>query len=269
MSQKMKPVTGADLCAYTDGELDSVRRVEVEAYIAEHPDAAEEVQQYKKIEQDLHGLFDGVLNEPIPENLIPTSELVPGKSWLSTHFRAAAMISGMIVSVAIGWYMNDYLSVDSTTIIANATDSHTRTYNNLIQPAAFAHTVYSSDKRRPVEIWGEEKNDLNKWVSNRMKADIEAPELTGQGFELVGGRLLPSTNRMAAQFMYQNDDNERITLYIRRGVWDNKEKVHKYMEQDDVGTFYWIDGPMGYAVSGSVQKDQLIAVAKAVLNTLM
>jgi anti-sigma factor RsiW len=30
-----------------------------------------------------------------------------------------------------------------------------------------------------------------------------------------------------------------------------------------VGVFYWIEGPMGYALSGSLGKKRLIAIAEA------
>src|SRR3546814_6420800 len=40
MAQPNNPVSEVDLCAYVDGQLDIARRIEVEDYLARHPDAA-------------------------------------------------------------------------------------------------------------------------------------------------------------------------------------------------------------------------------------
>jgi len=134
---------------------------------------------------------------------------------------------------------------------------------NLVQPAVFAHAVYTTDDHFPVEIQAEQKDVLSNWLSERMHTSIRAPDLAGLGFDLVGGRLLPSTNRMAAQFMYQDAGGERITLYVRRIAWENQQAAFQYYEAEGVGVFYWIEGPMGYALSGSLGKKRLIAIAEA------
>lgn len=73
---------------------------------------------------------------------------------------------------------------------------------------------------------------------------------------------------MAAQFMYQNPDGQRITLYIRRGVWSNVASGFSYWQGDMVGTFYWVDGPLGYALSGDVNKNELLGLARTVYQSL-
>ncbi len=62
--------------------------------------------------------------------------------------------------------------------------------------------------------------------------------------------------------MYQNAGGERITLYVRRVVWENRQTAFRYHEAEGVNVFYWIDGPMGYALSGSLGKKRLIVIAE-------
>jgi len=85
---------------------------------------------------------------------------------------------------------------------------------------------------------------------------------------LIGGRLLPSTNRMAAQFMYERSDSTRITLYIRRGAWDNNKTAFHYSKQGSISVLYWIDGEMGYALVGNLNKNDLLKLSQQVFQQI-
>ena len=87
---------------------------------------------------------------------------------------------------------------------------------HLVQPVSFAHAVFSTETLHPVEVSAKDEQHLVGWLSKRLHTEIKAPDLSSNNFELVGGRLLPSTNRMAAQFMYERSDNIRITLYSKK-----------------------------------------------------
>lgn len=253
MTNYAQSVNDADLHAYVDGELDESRRLDIEAYLAGNPEAAEQVRQYQQLNQDLHSLLDPVLNEPVPAALVPVSTASHRVSGWSQAARAAALAGIVLVSGLSGWVLHGRSNGagNSPALV------------NLVQPAVFAHAVYTTDDHFPVEIQAEQKDVLSNWLSERMHTSIRAPDLAGLGFDLVGGRLLPSTNRMAAQFMYQDAGGERITLYVRRIAWENQQAAFQYYEAEGVGVFYWIEGPMGYALSGSLGKKRLIAIAEA------
>ncbi len=256
MKNKKKTITDAERQAYIDGELEESRILEIEAYLAENPWLYEKIHSYKEINNDLHTLFDPVLNEPVPEHLISLAKKISRPRRFYTFFRAAAVAGLMLISGFSGWAIRG--------LQPGLHETKTLAQEHLVKPAAFAHYVYSTDMNYPVEFGADKKDKMEEWISERMHADIHPPSLKNQGFELVGGRLLPSTNRMAAQFMYQSADGQRITMYVRRGVWDNTQTSFQFRESEGVGVFYWIDGQFGYAVSGNMGKDQLINIAKAV-----
>ena len=253
MSSASTPVNDADLHAYVDGELDHTRILVVEAYLAKNPQAAERVRQYQQINRSLHSLFDPVLNVPVPPSMVPPAT-VNQVTRPYQMLRVAAVTGIMLLSGITGWMLHARLG----------SGFEVPAMVHLVQPAAFAHLVYATDPRHPVEFGAEKQELLADWLSERMHTDIRAPLLIEQGFSLVGGRLLPSTDRMAAQFMYQDAAGQRITLYMRRAVWNNQESAFQYREEDGLRVFYWIDGPMGYAVSGSIGKERLIKVAESV-----
>lgn len=252
MNKDTQPVNDADLHAYVDNELDGSRRLEIEAYLAGNPEAAEQVRHYQRLNQDLHRLFDPVLNEFVPATLATARPGVPRVSRWSSAARAAALAGIVLVSGLGGWLLHTRVGVvEDTAVLVN-----------LVRPAAFAHVVYSTDEQYPVEIQAEQQDLLVYWLSERMHTSMKAPDLGGLGFDLVGGRLLPSTDRMAAQFMYQNAGGERITLYVRRVAWKNQQAAFQYLEAQGVNVFYWIDGQMGYALSGDLDKKRLIVIAE-------
>ena len=136
----------------------------------------------------------------------------------------------------------------------------------LIRPAMFAHRVDTVDTRYPVEIPAIERASLNRWVSQRMHTELRAPDLSSHALSLVGGRLLPSTNRMAAQFMYEDNNGRRLTVYVRRIAEPGVSSDFQYRERDGLHLFYWIDADMGYAVVGPQPAETLIAIARTVIT---
>lgn len=74
------------------------------------------------------------------------------------------------------------------------------------------------DAAHPVEVKATEQDHLVQWLSNRLGQSIKAPDLTGFGFRLMGGRVLPAAaSGVAAQLMYDDDHGTRLTLYLRNG----------------------------------------------------
>ena len=81
-----------------------------------------------------------------------------------------------------------------------------------------------------------------------------APLLTNEGYELVGGRLLPGESGAVAQFMYQDAKGKRLTLYVSRLAAENRDTAFRFSQEEKVAVFYWIDGRFGYALSGELPK---------------
>lgn len=245
------PITDADLHAYVDGALEPARRREVEAWLAANPEATASVHRYREINDELRALYDPVLKEPLPPRLQVRSRRAP---WAAV---AASAVS-VVVGAAIGWFAKPA----SELLVAPGIEQQ------LVRPAAFSHRVYTSERLHPVEVRADQEQHLNQWLSRRLDADLKAPSLASQGYLLVGGRLLPSSDRMAAQFMYENAQGARLTLYVRRGVWQNRERGFHYAESADANTFYWVDGPLGYALSGNIPRTELLTLSEAVYRDL-
>jgi anti-sigma factor RsiW len=134
--------------------------------------------------------------------------------------------------------------------------------------AVVAHVVYSPEVRHPVEVGADQEAHLVAWLSKRLNTTLRIPQLGGIGYSLVGGRLLPGEQGPAAQFMYQDGQGLRLTLYVRTDRERTRETAFRFSQDGNVRTFYWIDHGLGLALSGEIDKDELLRVATAVYQQL-
>lgn len=248
------PITDADLHAYVDGQLPPVRRREVEEYLSAHPEAAIAADDYRRLNEALRGLHTDALEEPLP------AQLAMAPPPRRRVWKVAAVAGWMSLGALLGWGAQPL--TDTLTAPSRAME------RELVRPAAFAHVVYAPEMRHPVEVAAADEAHLVAWLSSRLHTTIRAPDLSALGYVLVGGRLLPSTNRMAAQFMYQGPDGKRVTLYARRGAWDGQSASFRFAREDGVGVFYWISGDLGYALVGELERGELLTLSEAVHRQL-
>ena len=68
--------------------------------------------------------------------------------------------------------------------------------------------------------------------------------------------------------MYQDAQGQRLTLYVRSNREHNRETAFRFAQDGNVRVFYWIDRGLGLALSGEVEKDELLRVATTVYQQL-
>ncbi|MFU2024542.1 anti-sigma factor family protein, partial [Bordetella avium] len=148
------------------------------------------------------------------------------------------------------------------TQLAQAMDS-----GGFAQRAAVAHAVFASDMRRPVEVGADQEQAMVTWLTRRLGKQVHAPVLTAAGYELVGGRVLPGRQGAVAQLMYSSAAGQRLTLYVTHEA-KGETAAFRYMQDGPVGVFYWIEGRLGYALSGEVPREELLRLAESIYRQL-
>lgn len=254
-----QPITDALLHAYADGQLNPAQRQQVEAYLAQNPVKADEVALWRRQNQTINALFP-VTAEPVPERLRPQrlAQRLPRRRSEFVRFAAAAMIMLTIGGTA-GWVGNDYLNPPAAP------------YERLIESAVFAHALYVGETRHAVEVAATDKDHMLTWLSARIDRPLSAPNLDGQGFALVGGRLLPpdaaAASGPAAQLMYENANGQRVTVYVTAAL-DTKGPEFELANQNGLEAFYWANQSITCTVVGDLPKAQMDVVAKDVYQQM-
>ena len=255
-------VDEAMLHAYADGQLDTAQRALVEAWLVEHPEIAEDVNEWRAQNEALRAAFDPVLEQPVPLRLATIAER-----------RASGMAPWRLAAAAAGIFILGGVAGVLAPLGLNNSSSQLPT-----QPTAFvadataAYRLYAVEVRHPVEVGSDQEPHLVAWLSKRLGNKIAAPHLAELGFHLVGGRLLPGQGMTgqaapAAMLMYENADGKRVTCYVVTNG-DNRETAFQFRQADGVSTFFWMDNGLGYALSGEVERDKLLALAREVYRQL-
>jgi len=264
-TQPPSAVSERDLHAYADGQLPAEHAAAVEAALARDPEFAGRAAAYRAQSASLRDALDPILAEPIPDRLLaaasPATDSRPSliRQWSVPVLAVAATL---LVGVGIGWFGRDAL-IDRGTPTTFA------------RSAAYAHALYAADARRPVEVWAAEEKNLVTWLTKRLGFKVHAPDLNGLGYSLVGGRLVAGNEFPTALFMYENADKERLSLQVRKqspkvptGVGRTGDAAFRYAVENGIGVFYWIDDDCGYAISGAVDRAQLLKIAHVVYGQL-
>jgi anti-sigma factor RsiW len=252
----MNAPTDFDLMAYADGQLAPDRAVAVEALIARDAHAAARLAEIREQNRLLREGLDAWLTQPIPERLLAAA-VPPSPSSAAPWWKPAlAMAATLVLGLAVGWFGREELL------------DRQGTPTTFARQAAVAHALYTADQRRPVEVWANEEKALVTWLTRRMGVQAHAPDLNGVGFALVGGRLLAGHEKPTALLMYENAEKQRLTLQWRKGEPGANETAFRYAIENGVSIFYWIDHDSAYALSGNLDRTQLLAVARVVYGQL-
>ena len=264
------------LNAWLDDELAPEQRAAVEAWLRERPEDAARVRLWAADAEALRARFDGVLAESVPQPLAQivwrkSPETLPGPTLGWQRWAAAMLVFalGGVLGAGVMWRLQP-----ASGVLARIGEPA------WVRRAAIAHAVYVPEVRHPVEVKAQEEH-LSRWLTKRLDVNVKLFDLRAQGFELVGGRLLPDSAGPSAQLMYQavvtagasgaDAKPVRVTVYLRKPE-SNTPAAFRYERQGDLGMFYWVEGesaeggPCGYALVGALPKEQLLALAEAIFK---
>jgi len=251
------PLSEDDLSAYADRQLPPERVAEVAARLVEEPALAARVAAIQRQNAMLRDAFDPWLAEALPRDFIAAASGRRARPSRATRaWPAFAAAASLLAGVALGWLVRGELLQREVTPVT------------FPRQAALTHALYATDANRPVEIWANEEERMVRWLSKRLSFPLHAPNLNSVGFALVGGRLVAGNERPGALFMYENADKQRISLLVRKDAEPARETAFRYALEDGVGVFYWIDDSCGYALSGNLDKLQLLSIARIVYGQL-
>jgi anti-sigma factor RsiW len=254
----MSEISRDQLMAHADGQLPQAERAAVDAYLDANPEAAAEVALLQRQTHAIRTLFGPAGAEVVPARLKPARIAAEiGRRRTRSWGWAAAAVVLVGLGLGTGWFARPLLEAPpaSATLIADAVN---------------AHAVYVAENRHAVEVGKDDSEHLSTWLSNRLDTTLGMPDLTAEGFTLVGGRLLPGepdAGGRAAQLMYENAAQQRVTIYVTAALPDGKP-AYQLASQGGAEAFYWANSRITCTVVGTLPEAQMKAVAGAVYRQL-
>lgn len=232
------------------------------------PAALDMLAEWQRQHDQMRQLHAAQQHEPMPAALRAAAEHLQARQRRYRDWgRRGSMAAALLLAFGLGWGTHDQWHGNSVAPLGMPSDSLASSAPRAFaQQAAIAYAVFQPEKRHPVEVPAAEQDHLVRWLSNRLGRSLTVPVLDAQGFELVGGRLLPGATPPRGQFMYEAPSGQRITLYLGAVSQDERatETAFEFHDEAGVASFYWIDQGFGYALSGNLPRARLLALATAV-----
>ena len=245
------PVNESDLIAYVDGELDPMRRVEVEAHLARHPEDAVLVMADLRDRDALREAFTLVPSQG-PERLRSGARRIDrALAWqrVGARLRRAAAIA---VLVGAGWLAHTEIGTFGVP-------------NSIASPIDPALAEEAQQARQAVQVRA--RTVSQRAVSSYDPADLEAatgvelPPLPN-GWVVRDVQIFPGRHGTGIEVSIESGELGELALFAKRSggqtLLEGNEPVAR---SGDGTTAYWRSGHTAYALSGSRDDPALHAAA--------
>jgi anti-sigma factor RsiW len=257
-----------ELHALVDGRLAPEAAAALRRRLAADPEAMATVTAWQAQREALQALYGPIAESPLPASLLAAAERAQRlQTQAAQWWRWGGMAAAVLLAFGVGWFSGGRWELGHGGVAAKGAGQ----VRHFAQQAMVAHAVFQPEVRHPVEVTAAQQEHLVQWLSKRLNRPLKVPVLTAQGYELVGGRLLPGDEGPRAQFMYQNATGQRITLYLgalKPGSADANATAFSFVESGSVPGFYWVDHGFGYAIAGQLPRTALHELASAVYAQL-
>lgn len=263
-----------ELHTLVDGQAASDDLAALRTRLADDPQAQARLAPWQHQRAALQRLHAQVLAEAVPPALLKAAH---GSSHVrqTVHpwWRYGGMAASVLIAFSAGWLTNANWPEVGGRVTTALNLAKAQPEREFVRQAGLAHAVYTPEVRHPVEVTAMEQAHLVQWLSKRLGKPLKVPDLTSQGYDLVGGRLLPGEAGARAQFMFQNAAGQRVTLYLgamhnTAGGLSNQETGFRFEPQAGIPSFYWSDQGFGYALAGQLPRPSLMKLAQEVYRQL-
>jgi anti-sigma factor RsiW len=256
MTDRRHPIREIDLLAYADGLLDadSERKAEVEDYLRKHPEAAAKVRDYTDQNNALRRLYGPVAAEPVPERL--KAILEHGSRSRLGYVGRAALVASLLLAVGyMGWLIGKRGQSDPWLV----QDFVEQVMTAYVRP----HLASGPGSDRSLEGATQPFHGLLLPSASQ----LQPPPLTQQGFTLIDKHLMTANGSQTAQVTYAAPGGRRLSLFLRPR-WQEEAPQFHFTENEGVTMVYWLEGPLVYALVGQLDRQEMLAVVKAVRRSI-
>lgn len=251
------PITDADLHAFIDGQLDEERQIEVEEYLACHPEVATRLMADMRVQNVLkHAFTEEGPAHPSPRVLEAARRLERGFTWRQA-MRRFGQVAAMALLIGIGWFAHNTVGLFEITeteaspkppaFVADAVHSHETELLRGRMTSQLAIALYD-----PAEILD--------------KTGIIMPVLP-EDWRVADVQVFPSHDGHGIEIALDAQDLGRVSLFAaRQSTFRVIAPTIAWLPKSR--TVYWQSGPLAYALTGSAPGPALKEAAEELAESL-
>ncbi|UEM25349.1 anti-sigma factor (plasmid) [Skermanella mucosa] len=249
------------LAAYVDGELDSDQLAEVGSFLAKNEGARRKVEELRAVTARLRTHCSDQRFGAPPERFLaladPDRPAVMKRSLLRTfsdsRWRRHALAASLLLLIG-GNYVFDAAwrwSQEAASMSAE-----------ILEEIAEYHIIYAREKEHLVEVPAARKTHIEQWLGNRLDRELIVPDLSRQGLDFAGARMLVLAGNPVAQLIYTRSAGAPVALCITVGEPSSRSFAVEKHHGINVG--HWNENGYTYVVVGAMSKDDVWRVAAEV-----
>ena len=256
MNLDERPVGEDDLMAWVDGRLTADRVSVVERYLDANVAVRNRLVADREIAETIRQRLAPIAAAPLPARLrIDTITANRRQAMRNRLGMAAACLCLVTVSATGGWIARGTITPAKPAVQTVAASD-----------AIAAHRVFVAEVAHPVEVDAAREAHLVQWLSRRVGRSLAVPDLTPFGYTLMGGRILPAGEAVAAQFMFENADHRRLTVFVRST--ETADTGFQFGAVGGVKAFSWVEAGLGFVIVAETDRGRLLEEAEAVYRQL-
>ncbi|QCB43291.1 anti-sigma factor [Sphingomonas sp. PAMC26645] len=238
------------LHAYVDGLLDARSSARVDRHLANNPEAAARVGAWQADTFALRRALAHKAAEPVPDALSPGRLSPPRRGRRSSGQAIAAGIAAAFLSgTGVGWLGRG--------------PSEPHGLASLGQQAAVAQRVFEHDPHALDRVNGAPVLRVGFDATDRGRV-VPAPDLRTAGYDLLGGRVIPTKQGSAALFIYRNHENQRIGVMVRLMIGIDTDAAMRPVPVDGATGYAWSRRGVGFSVVSGQDETRLHDIAEVV-----
>ena len=253
----LDPILEADLVAYVDDRLPPLRRIEVEAYLAVHPDEAARIMADLRLRDELR-LALTAPDAPGSRELADLARRLQSGFGRRRRLDVLRRFAAVGVFVALGW-----LAHEGTGPLAVRESVASSAPPSFVDDAVSAHrtSLVRSEMTSQVETPGFDPAEILSATA------IALPE-TPRGWTVRDVQVFPSPFGPSVEVALADRSGESHSLYgIRPGTFEVTKP--RTALSGDLAAAYWQQGPVAYALVGpAAERDELGEAAERLARSL-
>ena len=263
------------LSALLDGEIGRDEKDELERLIAADAEARALYETLKRGSQLGTKAFDDLLKEPVPLSLvrkIKNSEAPVTPSKLSRMAMPSFSLSpsgpqalaASLILFALGGGIGYMFGAEPFAPAEPVQVAQAPAARNWLDDIAAYHRVYARQQRHLVEVPASDSEHIVSWLSSSVGVDFKLPDLSAQGLEFEGARLLVANAKPVGQLLYKTEDGDILAICFLKNVTATADDSFDETIRDDIGMVSWQKGNAAYVVVGPSADATLTELAQKV-----
>ena len=119
-----------------------------------------------------------------------------------------------------------------------------------LDDVAASHRIFAKQDKHLAELAPSAAESAVSWLSASIGINFMLPDLSAEGLEFKGARLIVAAGKPTAQLFYRNGEGETFAICVLKAGTSAEIAGSDETIRDDVGMVFWQKGEAAYVLTG-------------------